>query len=430
VSEVLAKRVFIFSSAFLIVAVIFAYGIATVMFGIWPYQTIKSVSSAVKSLNEFGELVPEGRRVRAPVVASRQSFTIHDPERIGNGYYVYAGWDSENSLYAAWLYDAAGERRHTWLINYDALDPDGPSNKSDTPHAFHLLHDGSIIVGWDKGDIMARLDACGDPIWIKTGIYHHSLSRADDGTFWVWRSEGTAYGHYNYMENFDAGTGEAIQEVALIEDIIKGMGSTSIIFGVRPDYPFKHFQRDPQNPGEWYTMDIFHPNDVDVLGSDVAPMFPMFDAGDLLLSFRSLNLITVVDPDDYRVKWWSHGPWRAQHDPDFIANGEISVYANNTGRGRSEIIRMDPVTKEVSNDLFNGEVSFYSDFAGKHQYLPNGNVLIVVPGEGRVLEVTSEGGQVTEFNNLSSASLEYNEHVFNGMWVQSDYFKTVPVCAK
>jgi hypothetical protein len=329
--------------------------------------------------------------------------------------------------YAAWLYDEKGKRHHTWLINYDALDPDGPSNGSDDPHAFHMLRDGSIIIGWDKGDIMARLDACGDPIWIKNGVYHHSLSRADDGSFWVWRGEGTAYGHYNYMENFDADTGERIREVALIEDVIKGMGSSSVVFGVRPDYPFEHFERDPKNKA---TADLFHPNDVDVLSSDIAPMFPMFEAGDLLLSFRIFNLVAVLDPDESRLKWWSHGPWFGQHDPDFTSDGKISVYNNNTGRGRSEIIKIDPMTREVSNDLFHGEVTFLSQFMGKHQYLPNGNVIIVVPEEGRILEVTNEGKKVMEFNNISSTSSKYNEHVFNIMWVGTDYFRTIPQCSK
>ncbi len=424
--ETFVKRVFISSVVFLLSATLFAYGFAVERYQVWPYQAIYSVWRAAKSLAEFGELVPEGRRVPAPAGASRQAITIHNPGRMSDGYYVFVGWDSENLLYSAWLYDSRGEHRHTWRIDYYALDPDGPSNGADNPHPFHVLRDGSIIVGFDTGDVMARLDTCGEPIWMKDGIYHHSLSRAEDGSFWVWRGDGTAYGHYNYMENFDADTGNTIQELALIEDIIKGMGSSSVVFGVRPDYPFKRFERDPAN----YAADIFHPNDIDALGSDIAPMFPLFEAGDLLLSFRTLNLVAVVDPDDRRVKWWSHGPWIGQHDPDFTSDGKISVYSNNTGRGRSEIITMNPITREVSNDLYHGEVAFYSEYMGKHQYLPNRNVLIVVPGEGRILEIADDGGKVMEFNNLSSSSSEYNEHVENGLWVPLDYFQTVPQCAK
>jgi len=423
--EAHARRIFLISLAFLIGVMIFAYGIATVEYKIWPYSTLSAASQAVKSLREFGELVPSGRRIRAREEWSREAFTIHSAEQIGLGYYIFAGWDSENEIHEAWLYDDKGELRHTWSIDYFALDPDGPSNGGDTPHAFHVLRDGSIIVGWDKGDVMVRLDACSEPVWTKEGVFHHAVTRAEDGTFWTWRGDRTAYGHYNYIENFDDDTGQKIREIGLVEDIIAGMGSRSSVFGVRPDHPFEKMEQDPKD-----REDIFHPNDVDVLGSDLAPLFPMFEVDDLLLSFRSLNLVAVLDPDDYQLKWWSHGPWIRQHDPDFTDDGKISVYSNNTDRNRSEIIKMDPATRDFSNELFFGEVFFSSAYKGKHQYLPNGNLLVAVPGEGRALEVSSEGGKVMEFNNLFHVSDKYNEHVFNSVWVGPEYFHTVPLCSE
>ena len=323
------------------------------------------------------------------------------------------------------MYDNRGERRHTWSIDYLALDPDGPSNGADNPHPFAVLSDGSIMLGFDKGDVLARLDTCGEPIWTKDGIYHHAMSPAEDGSYWVWRGEGTAYGHYNYLQKFDIETGETVSELALIEEIIQPSDSAAAIFGVRPDYPFKQLDRDP---ADGLGFDIFHPNDVEELSSDLAPMFPMFEAGDLLLSFRTLNLVSVIDPDDGRVKWWSHGPWIGQHDPDFTSDGRISVYNNNTGRGRSEILLIDPATREFTNSLFAGEASFRSDYMGKHQYLPNRNVLVVVPGEGRILEFTEDGKNVMEFNNLAGTSVKYNGHVENGLWVPADYFQSIPDC--
>ena len=91
---------------------------------------------------------------------------------------------------------------------------------------------------------------------------------------------------------------------------------------------------------------------------------------------------------------------------------------------------MDPATREVTNKLYGGEASFHSEYMGKHQYLPNGNVLVVVPDEGRIMEYTEDGQVVLEFNNLSSASVEYNEHVENGIWVPPDYFSSIPDCEK
>jgi hypothetical protein len=145
---------------------------------------------------------------------------------------------------------------------------------------------------------------------------------------------------------------------------------------------------------------------------------------------RNLNLVAVLDPDNLVVKWWSHGPWRWQHDPDFTPDGKISVYNNNYGIERSEIIKVHPETLEISNDLFDGEVRFYSVSMGKHQYLPNGNVLIVVPFEGRVLVATSAGQKVMEFNNVSTKGTEYNGHVENGLWVPVDYFDKFPECSQ
>jgi hypothetical protein len=113
-----------------------------------------------------------------------------------------------------------------------------------------------------------------------------------------------------------------------------------------------------------------------------------------------------------------------------LSDGKISLYNNNTHRGRSEILKIDPATGDISNELFTSSTRFYSGFMGRHQYLPNGNVLIAVPGEGRVIEVSSHGRMVMEFNNRSRAGSDYNEHIDNALWMPADYFAAVPNCPK
>jgi hypothetical protein len=283
------------------------------------------------------------------------------------------------------------------------------------------------MIGFDNGDVMARLNACGEPMWVQPGIYHHAITRADDGTYWIWRADGSHYAQYHYMVNFDPATGETLREIGLIEDVISKMGPDAGIFSIRPDHPFVRIDQDPENRS---AIDLFHPNDIDVLSASYAPLFPAFEAGDLLLSFRELHLVAVLDPDTHVVKWSRRSPWIAQHDPDFTADGYISVYNNNSGRGRSEIVKVRPQKQKIVNAFFDGELEFYSATMGTHQYLPNGNVLIVVPGEGRVLEVTAGGDYVMEYNNVSSKFAEYNEHVENGVWLPPDYFSTSPACSK
>jgi hypothetical protein len=225
--------------------------------------------------------------------------------------------------------------------------------------------------------------------------------------------------------NFDAETGATIREIGLIEDIIQPLGPKAFVFGVGADYPFKHVDADPEHRD----LDFFHPNDVDVLSAALAPQFPLFEPGDLLLSLREIDLVAVVDADTAKLKWWNVGPWIKQHDPDFLPDGRISVYSNNTGRGRSDILKIDPKTRAVSSDVHDGKARFYSAEMGSHQYQPNGNVLITVPGEGRVLLLSPTGDLIMEFNNLSSQLPEQNEHVENAAWFPPGYFDDTPQCS-
>lgn len=421
-TEVLAKRIFGTSLAFLLAAALFLYGWSVERFHLWPHDLMQSIHSAASSIKRFGKIIPDGRRVPANPDFSRQTFTVHDPDRMIDGNYVFVGWDDQASSYAAWLYDNQGKRLHTWLLNYADFADDADTNVPG-PHGFQVLRDGSVIANFDKGNTMVRLDACSKPLWTSLGTYHHSIAVADDGSMWTWRGEdGTAYGNYQYLHQFDPDTGKTLKEIGLVEDIIKPTGQASIAFGTGPDYPFKKFEKGRDTEGSMGPMDIFHPNDIDILKSDIAHMFPMFEAGDLLISIRNRNLVAVMDPDNYRIKWKRKGPWTGQHDPDFIADGKISVYDNNTGYKRSEVLTIDPSTNEVSSPLLNGNATFYSPFMGKHQYIPNGNILIVVPAEGRIIEVSPDGNYVMEFNNISADAPDYNEHVSNGTWIPPNFF--------
>jgi len=421
-SKNIEKKIFVLSLGFLCLSAIFSYGVLVGMYKYWPYDTLIQFKSAAKMLFVHESVVSEDLFVTPASDAPRKDITIYE-DTVQKGYYAFLGWDNREQKYSVWLYDDKGEKLHTWKIDYTSLDPDGPSNGTDMPHGLHVLSDGSLIVNFGRGgDVMARLDSCGQAIWVKDGIFHHSIEEDDDGAMWTWRGKGNSYGHYQYIVKFDAEDGSTIKEIDLIEDIIRPLGERSSIFGVRSDFQLMEFDKD--HPKKY---DVFHPNDVDILSADIEEAFPDFNAGDLLLSFRSIDLVTVIDPDSNRLKWWGRGPWVYQHDPDFTADGKISVYDNNTGGDRSEIIKIDPVTREISNDLLTGGFFFYNKWMGKHQYLPNGNVLLVSAGEGRVVVLSNDGRKLLEFNNIISE--EYNGHVENGMWLPENYFDRIPSCS-
>jgi hypothetical protein len=148
-----------------------------------------------------------------------------------------------------------------------------------------------------------------------------------------------------------------------------------------------------------------HLNDIEPLDSSMAGQYPLFEAGDLLISLRHPSLVLVFDPDSKEVKWHASGPWIHQHDPDFVGDGWIGVFDNNTdlaGRGEmlggSRILAVQPHT-DSTRVLFPTQRSdpFYTATRGNWQKLENGNMLLTEARAGRIVEVAPEGQTVLEW---------------------------------
>jgi hypothetical protein len=159
-------------------------------------------------------------------------------------------------------------------------------------------------------------------------------------------------------------------------------------------------------------------NKITELTPELAPAFPMFEAGDLMISMRELNLIVVVDPDDWSLKWHSIGPWRRQHDPEFQPDGRIGVFNNNVygiayddyqwtradWPRDTNILAIDPATgvTEVIYGQRPGQ-EMLSIIRGKHQLLPDGGRMITEFDAGRAIEIDGDGNTVWEFVNAVDA---------------------------
>jgi Na+-transporting methylmalonyl-CoA/oxaloacetate decarboxylase gamma subunit len=418
------KKLFLMSFCFLCLLAVFAYGVSVGEYRLWPHDVLAEMKEGAETLLKHGSIAPKEVFVTAAANAPRKRITLYGA--LHKGYYAFLGWNNPENQYAVWLYDQNGKLLHTWNIDYASLDTDNPDKTrgADMPHGMHLMADGSLIVSFSQhANIMARVDACGKPIWIKDGVLHHLITADDDGALWSWKGKRNDYGQFQYIVRFNPEDGSTLKEIDLVKDIIRPLGENAFIFGVRPDFQPVEMDKDarPDNP-----QDIFHPNDVDVLSAEMEDAFPGFSAGDLLISLRNINLVAVLDPDTLKVKWWSRGPWRHQHDPDFTADGKISVFDNNPGRGRSEILKIDPQTRNVTDELLAGDFFFYSEWLGVHQYLPDGSLLLLSAQEGRVTVLDKNGKRLFEFNNVIDD--KYNGYVENAVWLPEDYFEHVPSC--
>lgn len=329
------------------------------------------------------------------------------------GYRLIAGYfPGRDSLNGAVLLDGSGKEAHFWPIDYGRLDPGGVDPRNVFLHGVEPFPDGSLMVNFDNGEALARLDACGEVVWRISGAFHHAISPGWDGT--VWTLEGAR--PEETLTRIDPGDGSILRRIALIGDVIETHEWAAGIFRIRMTAP---------ESGPRFLRDPFHINDIEVLSPALARDFPGFEAGDIMISLRSLNLVAVLDGEDLAPKWWQHGPWHRQHDPDFLPGGTISVLDNNMHGGASRIVEVDPGTRRLRN-LFRGspENPFYTWRRGKHQHLPGGNILITESEAGRAFEVSPAGEVVWDYENRFDEGR--NLLISKAIHLPADFFRDGP----
>lgn len=414
------RRIFFAALFFLAALSSYAAGMWTTYKDWKPWQVTTDVQKLWRSWRATGQFLRDGTYQLRQDYAADEIYTAQRPDLAAKGYWVINRFDPVNQRFVTDLIDQSGATIHSWPIDYSALVPGG--NPTEFVHIATALPDGSLMIDFDNGTSMARLDACGKTIWNKDDqVYHHSIEKADDG-YWTWADPLWEGGQNQEMVLFDPATGETKETVHLIDDVILKSPENALALSIPEGFVFT---RDAK-PGE--IKDILHPNDVEALTAALAPAFPQFKAGDLLISLRNINLVAVIDRTTYDVLWAQYGPWKDQHDADFQPDGTISIFSNNIDRNRSTIIQVDPKTDQ-SRDLFYGtEANFNSFIMGKHQRLPNGNWMITSPIEGRVIEVTAKGEMVREWNNILDG--RYNAIITYSEFLPEGYLTTLPVCAK
>ena len=141
--------------------------------------------------------------------------------------------------------------------------------------------------------------------------------------------------------------------------------------------------------------DVSHCNSIRIVERPIEGIAP---AGSVLLSFRELNRIVILDPDLGRILWeWGNGELEGQHHATLLEDGNIMVFDNGVRRKRSRVLEIDPKTRKIVWSYTADNL--YTRLRGAAQKLPNGNVLITESDRGHVIEVTPKGDRVWEFWN-------------------------------
>jgi hypothetical protein len=136
--------------------------------------------------------------------------------------------------------------------------------------------------------------------------------------------------------------------------------------------------------------DFVHTNSAKVLSRRMAPSFPVFKPGQVLISLRQISVIAVLDTETRSIVWATCGPWRGQHSPEFLDNGHLLLF-DNIGTLKTRVLEFDP--KDLSFPWAYCDEStpaFTGDMGGMSQRLPNGNTLILDAANGNIMELTQK----------------------------------------
>jgi hypothetical protein len=126
--------------------------------------------------------------------------------------------------------------------------------------------------------------------------------------------------------------------------------------------------------------------------------------GNVLISFRNINTVGIVDRQSGEFVWKFGPPELAQqHDASYLPNGNVLIYDNGAHRlngplSFSRVAEVAPETSEIVWQYIDQTPpNFFSPYISGAQRLPNGNTLITEGDFGRLFEVTMEGQVVWEY---------------------------------
>ncbi len=168
--------------------------------------------------------------------------------------------------------------------------------------------------------------------------------------------------------------------------------------------------------GGW---DWAHVNAASPIPTTTGHTDPRFKPGNVMISYRNLNTIVVVDRESKKIVWKA-GLTIGQHNVHMLpagvpGTGNVLVYDNGGippnsnpqrafARPNSRVLEINPLTMSIVSE-YNAEKSgrpiwtFFSHFISSAQRQPNGNTLICEGANGRIFEVTPMGEIVWEYVN-------------------------------
>jgi hypothetical protein len=331
---------------------------------------------------------------------------IYDAERASPGYNLFCSRTTPE----VWLIDMNGRPVHNWY--YRREHPDDLCE-----HAI-MLENGDVVV-IDRFKHLLRLDWDSNIVWKTELVVHHDVALRSDSTFYtitwerIWHrglrvrfpiivevtADGTPVDQWRAYDHLDE-IRMIFDRRSFLDTILDSLLAHASSLEVYQDLIERGEATQLKDKTVLY--DHFHLNTISLL-----PDTPQgerdcrFNAGNLLVCFRNVNQIAILDEMTKEILWvWGEGMLEWPHHPTMLQTGNILVFDNGAFRKYSRVIELDPISESIVWEyVADPPEDFYSYGKGSAQRLPNGNTLICEGDRGRVFEVTQDGEVVWEWLN-------------------------------
>jgi hypothetical protein len=325
--------------------------------------------------------------------------TIHERRKAWEGYTLFSQTqqnpsDAPRPIY---LIDMEGRIVHTWhalttVQSYMHLLPDG--------NMIYPTHDRSDVAKGPFG--LYELDPASNVVWSLRCRTDHDFQVLENGSVLV----------HMITENFRPALGPEMKrqpymvEVTREKELVwewRGEEHLDELKALLPAEGWKHVMDRAHGQ---FAFDWAHNNTLQVIPPNAtfekeqaAGRAPRFRPGNIVFSYRSCDVIGVIERPSGRIVWaWGPGEIDGQHKPHVLANGNVLIFDNGTLRKYSRVIELNPLSGKVEWEYTaQPRESFFSGFISGAQRLPNGNTLICEGGKSRLFEVTPEGEVVWDF---------------------------------
>ncbi len=243
-----------------------------------------------------------------------------------------------------------------------------------------LLKDGGMVISGDYSSPLFKLDLNSNVEWTVDGIYHHSKEKDSEGNIWLCgRIESNNKFHDDAIVKISP-NGKLLYKKS-VTTIFEENGFHSLLWNAVKDF----------------SKDVIHLNDIQPALTDSR----FWKKGDLMLSMRNNSTIALYRPNTNKIIWLKTGPWKYQHDVDFISDHEISVFGNDVlddpeGRvlndGHNNVYLYDFTNKTVSSPYKTAMelMEVRTGTEGLSEVLSNRDVFIEETTNGRLLRLTPD----------------------------------------